>query len=89
MSQRRKITAAEVIEALKAANGEELAEIRRLLGVPTLWPQPMPYPVVPSVPAPDPTPRPALPPWYIGDQWPYGFGSICGSAPRDDVTVRI
>lgn len=55
---RRAITPAQFIEIMKAANAEELAEIRQLLGVPTIIYQPQPYP------CPMPLPGPPTPPSY-------------------------
>lgn len=66
------MTPAELIAILKAANGEELAEIRELLGVPALFGVPWAYPVPMPTPAPTPTPTPN-PSWpYVAPPYPNG-----------------
>ena len=68
---RKPISPAEFIEILKMANGEELAEIRRLLGVPMWYPVAQPY-VVPAPTAPAPAPVPNYP-WPL---IPCGSGHV-------------
>lgn len=60
----RTVTADQLIKILKTANGEQLAEIRRLLGVPAIQYVPQPYP---STPCPI---LPPFPPDLPYESWP-------------------
>lgn len=44
------MTPAQFLEMLRAANAEQLAEIRSLLGIPMIQYVPQPYPVSPPLP---------------------------------------